>query len=372
MLFLISWKGAEMVEKIIKSKNATEDAALSHTDLHQAIRSLLLTARAQVRQTVNTAMVQTYWHIGRMIVEDEQGGQKRAAYGKQVLPELAKRLSEEFGAGFDVSNLRNMRRFYLAFPIRETLSLELNWSAYLCLIRVDNPKARVWYAKEAADQGWSVRALDRQISTLYYERLLSTQDHGKAQLKDEAAHNIAKDAAPDPRDFIRDPYVLEFLGVVGAANVYEKDLEQGLLDQLQKFLLELGKGFAFVARQKHMRVEGEDFFIDLVFYNYLLKCFVLVDLKVGKLAHQDVGQMDMYVRVFDEQLRNEGDNPTMGLILCSERNAAVAKYSLLADKAQLFASKYQAVMPTEQELQAELERDRALLEIATKRIVSEA
>ena len=317
-------------------------------------------------------MVQTYWHIGRMIVEDEQGGQKRAAYGKQVLLELAMRLSEEFGAGFDVSNLRNMRRFYLAFPIRETLSLELNWSAYLCLIRVDNPKARVWYAKEAAEQGWSVRALDRQISTLYYERLLSTQDHGKAQLKDEAAHNIAKDAAPDPRDFIRDPYVLEFLGVVGAANVYEKDLEQGLLDQLQKFLLELGKGFAFVARQKHLRVEGEDFFIDLVFYNYLLKCFVLVDLKVGKLAHQDVGQMDMYVRVFDEQLRNEGDNPTMGLILCSERNAAVAKYSLLADKAQLFASKYQAVMPTEQELQAELERDRALLEIATKRIVSEA
>ena len=372
MLFLISWKGAEMVGKIIKSKNATEDAALSHTDLHQAIRSLLLTARAQVRQTINTAMVQTYWHIGRMIVEDEQGGQKRAAYGKQVLPELAKRLSEEFGAGFDVSNLRNMRQFFQSFPIRDALRLELSWTHYRSLIRIDNPQARDWYAKEAADQGWSVRALDRQISTLYYERLLSTQDHGKAQLKDEAAHNIAKDAAPDPRDFIRDPYVLEFLGVVGAANVYEKDLEQGLLDQLQKFLLELGKGFAFVARQKHMRVEGEDFFIDLVFYNYLLKCFVLVDLKVGKLAHQDVGQMDMYVRVFDEQLRNEGDNPTMGLILCSERNAAVAKYSLLADKAQLFASKYQAVMPTEQELQAELERDRALLEIATKRIVSEA
>jgi predicted nuclease of restriction endonuclease-like (RecB) superfamily len=281
-------------------------------------------------------------------------------------------LSEEFGAGFDVSNLRNMRQFFQSFPIRDALRLELSWTHYRSLIRIDNPQARDWYAKEAAEQGWSVRALDRQISTLYYERLLSTQDHGKAQLKDEAAHNIAKDAAPDPRDFIRDPYVLEFLGVVGAANVYEKDLEQGLLDQLQKFLLELGKGFAFVARQKHMRVEGEDFFIDLVFYNYLLKCFVLVDLKVGKLAHQDVGQMDMYVRVFDEQLRNEGDNPTMGLILCSERNAAVAKYSLLADKAQLFASKYQAVMPTEQELQAELERDRALLEIATKRIVSEA
>jgi len=208
-----------------------------------------------------------------------------------------------------------------------------------------------------------VRALDRQISTLYYERLLSSQDKAKAQLQDEAAHNIAKDAAPDPRDFIRDPYVLEFLGAPAVPALYEKDLEQGLLDQLQTFLLELGKGFAFVARQKHLRVEGEDCFIDLVFYNYLLKCFVLVDLKVGKLAHQDVGQMDMYVRVFDEQHRQEGDNPTLGLILCSERNAAVAKYSLLADKAQLFASKYQAVMPTEAELQAELERDRALLEM---------
>lgn len=332
-------------------------------NLHQAIRSLLLTARAQVRQTINTAMVQTYWHIGRMNVEDEQGGQKRATYGKQVLRELARRLSEEFGVGFDVSNLRNMRQFFHAFPIRDALRLELSWTHYRSLIRIDNPQARDWYASEAAEQGWSARALDRQISTLYYERLLSTQDQAKAQLKDEAAHLITKDAAPDPRDFIRDPYVLEFLGAPAVPALYEKDLEQGLLDQLQTFLLELGKGFAFVSRQKHLRVEGEDCFIDLVFYNYLLKCFVLVDLKVGKLAHQDVGQMDMYVRVFDEQHRNEGDNPTLGLILCSERNAAVAKYSLLADKAQLFASKYQAVMPTEAELQAALERDRAFLEI---------
>ena len=332
-------------------------------NLHQAIRALLLAARAQARQTVNTAMVQTYWHIGRMIVEDEQGGQKRATYGKQVLRELARRLSEEFGVGFDVSNLRNMRQFFHAFPIRDALRLELSWTHYRSLIRIDNPQARDWYASEAAEQGWSARALDRQISTLYYERLLSTQDQAKAQLKDEAAHLITKDAAPDPRDFIRDPYVLEFLGAPAVPALYEKDLEQGLLDQLQTFLLELGKGFAFVSRQKHLRVEGEDCFIDLVFYNYLLKCFVLVDLKVGKLAHQDVGQMDMYVRVFDEQHRNEGDNPTLGLILCSERNAAVAKYSLLADKAQLFASKYQAVMPTEAELQAALERDRAFLEI---------
>jgi predicted nuclease of restriction endonuclease-like (RecB) superfamily len=289
-------------------------------DLHQAIRALLLAARVQVRQTVNTAMVQTYWHIGRMIVEDEQGGQKRAAYGKQVLPELAKRLSEEFGSGFSVQSLWKYRQFYQCFPILSALRRELTWTHYKSLLRIESLAARDWYAKEAVEQGWSVRALDRQISTLYYESLLSTQDQAKAQLKDEAAHHIAKDAAPDPRDFIRDPYVLEFLGAPAVPALYEKDLEQGLLDQLQTFLLELGKGFAFVARQKHLRV-------------------------------------------FDEQHRQEGDNPTLGLILCSERNAAVAKYSLLADKAQLFASKYQAVMPTEAELQAELERDRALLEI---------
>ena len=308
-------------------------------------------------------MVQTYWHIGRMIVEDEQGGQKRAAYGKQVLPELAKRLTQEFGSGFSAPSLWNYRQFYLCFPILSAVRRELTWTHYKSLLRIENLTAREWYAQEAAQQGWSVRALDRQIATLYYERLLSTQDKAKAQVKDEATQNINKDATPDPRDFIRDPYVLEFLGVAAVPALYEKDLEQGLLNQLQTFLLELGKGFAFVARQKHLRVQGEDCFIDLVFYNYLLKCFVLVDLKVGKLAHQDVGQMDMYVRVFDEQHRQENDNPTLGLILCSERNAAVAKYSQLADKAQLFASKYQALMPTEAELQAELERDRALLEI---------
>ena len=334
-----------------------------NTDLYQGIRQLLLAARTHVQQTVNTAMVQTYWLIGQKIVEDEQGGQKRAAYGKQVLPELARRLGEEFGRGFSIQSLSNYRQFYLTFPNFSAVRRNLTWTHYKSLLRIDNPKARDWYATEAAEQGWSVRALDRQIATLYYERLLSTQDQSKTLVKTEADQEIAKDAPPDPRDFIRDPYVLEFLGAPAVPALYEKDLEQGLLDQLQKFLLELGKGFAFVSRQKHLRVEGEDCFIDLVFYNYLLKCFVLVDLKVGKLAHQDVGQMDMYVRVFDQQHRQEGDNPTLGLILCSERNAAVAKYSLLADKPQLFASKYQALMPTEAELQAELERDRALLEM---------
>lgn len=333
--------------------------------LHQNIRELLLIAKAQVRQTVNTAMVQTYWQVGRLIVEGEQGGEKRAAYGKQVLPVLAKRLTEEFGSGFSAPSLWNYRQFYLQFPILSALRRELTWTHYKALLRIENPTARDWYAAEAAQQGWSVRALDRQIATLFYERLLGTQDQAKAGVRTEAAANIAQQTAPDPRDFIRDPYVLEFLGAQPSAGLYEQDLEQGLLNQLQKFLMELGKGFAFVARQKHLRVEGEDCFIDLVFYNYLLKCFVLVDLKVGKLAHQDVGQMDMYVRVFDAQYRNESDNPTLGLILCSERNAAVAKYSLLADKPQLFASKYQAFIPSEAELQTELERDRALLETAS-------
>ena len=334
-------------------------------DLYKGIRDLLLAARTQVRQTVNTAMVQTYWQIGRLIVEGEQGGEQRAAYGKQVLPVLAKRLTAEFGKGFSASSLWNYRQFYLDFPILATAWRELSWSHFKMMLRVKDQDARTWYANEAATQGWSVRALDRQISTLFYERLLGSQD--KVGVNAEALALIARDAPHDPRDFIRDPYVLEFLGAQPDAGLYEQDLEQGLLNKLQKFLMELGKGFAFVARQKHLRVEGEDCFVDLVFYNYLLKCFVLIDLKVGKLAHQDVGKMDMYVRVFDEQMRDKsdgGDNPTLGLILCSERNAAVAKYSLLADKAQLFSSKYQRLMPTEAELRAELERDRALLEAA--------
>ncbi len=331
--------------------------------LYQGIRDILLAARMQVRQTVNTTMVQTYWQIGRLIVEDEQGGEKRAEYGKRVLSDLARRLTTEFGEGFKLSNLRNFRQFYLSFTeqeIRHTVCSELTWSHLRLLMRVEEPTARTWYANEAVTQGWSVRALDRQISTLFYERLLGSQDQAGARV--EARALIARDAPTDPRDFIRDPYVLEFLGAQPDASLYEQDMEQGLLNQLQKFLMELGKGFAFVARQKHLRVEGEDCFVDLVFYNYLLKCFVLIDLKVGKLAHQDVGQMDMYVRVFEEQHRGEGDNPTLGLILCSERNAAVARYSLLADNAQLFASKYQMLMPSEDELRAELERDRALLE----------
>jgi predicted nuclease of restriction endonuclease-like (RecB) superfamily len=335
------------------------------TDLYAQVQAVLQQARQQAKRSVNQVMVQAYWQVGRLIVEHEQGGADRAAYGAKTLQALADKLLSEFGKGFSVGNLRNFRQFFLTIKepeIHDLPSSELSWTHFRMLMRVQDPAARKWYAHEAVSQTWSVAALDRQISTLYYQRLLSSQD--QASVKAEAGALIQRDAPPDPRDFIRDPYILEFLGGQPQASWYEKDLEQGLLDQLQKFLLELGKGFAFVARQRHLRIEGEDAFVDLVFYNYILKCFVLIELKVGKLSHQDVGQLDMYVRVFDEQMRQSGDNPTIGLILCSERNEAVARYSVLSDSAQIFASRYQPWLPTEAELQAELTRDRALLENA--------
>lgn len=331
-------------------------------DLYAGIRAVLVAARTTARRAVNDAMVQAYWHIGRLIVEDEQGGERRAEYGAKLLPELAKRLTREFGKGFSAQGLWNYRQFYLSFPILSTAWRELSWSHYRLLMRITNPAARDWYANEAVRESWSVRALDRQIGTQFYERLLLSQQ--KEGVRQEAIENIAAEAPPDPREFIRDPYVLEFLELSPSPALYESEIEQALIDRLQQFLLELGKGFAFVSRQKRLQVEGDNFFVDLVFYNYLLKCFVLIDLKKGKLSHQDVGQMDMYVRVCDEQIRGADDNPTIGLILCSERNAAVAKYSQLASSPQLFASQYRLILPSEEELRIELERDRALLEAA--------
>jgi len=331
--------------------------------LFDQVRQVLDSAQQQLRHTVNDLMVQSYWHVGRLIVENEQGGAARAEYGKQTLKQLSQKLSAEYGKGFSPQSLWNFRQFYLEFPILSTAWRELRWSHYKVLMRVKDITARDWYANEAINQGWSVAALDRQVSTLFYERLLSSQD--QLALRPEAETLIQQYAPSDPRDFIRDPYILEFIGAQPSATLFEKELETSLIQQLQTFLLELGKGFAFVARQKQLRVEGDDFFVDLIFYNYLLKCFLLVDLKVGKLTHQDVGQMDMYVRVFEEQYRGEDDNPTLGLILCSERNEAVAKYSLLADSQHLFASRYRAFLPSEAELQAELQRDRAVLENAS-------
>ena len=241
--------------------------------------------------------MQTCWEIGRHIVEFEQGGETRAAYGKKLLPRLAEALTREFGRGFDDRNLRNMRAFYQAFPIWHAVRTELSWTHYRALLRVSNKEAREWYANETALQNWSARALDRQIGTLYFERLLLSGD--KASVAAEADANVA--ALPQtPREFVRDPVMLEFLGLPGTGKLLESKLEQALMDKLQDFLLELGKGFAFVARQQRISTETQDFYIDLVFYNYLLKCFVLIDLKTDKLTHQDIGQMDMYVRMYDD------------------------------------------------------------------------
>lgn len=343
--------------------------------LYRDIRAVLEQARASAYRAVNFAMVQAYWQVGRLIVQHEQKGKSRAAYGEAVLEDLSRRLGAEFGRGFDPSNLRYMRMFFQRFPNRdaarhkskstadfEGLRSELSWTHYRLLLSIENPGAREWYMHEAADQHWSTRALDRQISVLYYERLLASRK--KATVRKEAAGKAAK---AGPEEFIRDPYVLEFLDLKDVPALRESKVEQAIIDNLQSFLLELGKGFSFVARQKRMRFEDEDFYVDLVFYNYLLKCFVLIDLKLGKLTHQDIGQMDSYVRMFEAHAKPAGDNPTIGLILCSKKNEAVAKYSVLSDGRKIFAAKYLDYLPTEAQLKRELERERRLLEQSATR-----
>ncbi|WP_229427270.1 PDDEXK nuclease domain-containing protein [Massilia atriviolacea] len=320
---------------------------------------LIRQARQRALRAVDVIQVQTCWELGRHIVEFEQGGAARASYGKRLLSELATALTAEFGKGFDASNLRYMRLFYQAFPIRDALRHELSWTHYRTLLRVDSDTARQWYMNEAATQNWSSRALERQIGTLYYERLLASQD--RAAVEREAEAQLAAPSA-GPREFVRDPVLLEFLGVPGAGALLESELEQALMGQLQAFLLELGKGFAFVARQQRISTESRDFYIDLVFYNYILKCFVIFDLKRGELTHQDIGQMDMYVRMYDELKRGPDDNPTVGIILCTHKDASVVRYSVLHDNEQLFASKYKLVLPSEDELRAELDRERAQLQ----------
>lgn len=327
------------------------------TALVNLIAQVIQQARSQVRQTVNHAMVQSYWEIGRLILEHEQQGESRAAYGKQQLQTLSQQLTEQLGKGFDVRNLRNMRAFYQAFPNRNALRTELSWTHYRSLLRIENTSARDWYLQEAIQQSWSARALDRQISKLYYERLLASQD--KPTVEAEArAHTTP--LAETVKDYLRDPYILDFLNL-DAGRYLESDLEQGIINNLQQFLLELGKGFAFVERQQRICFDDQDFYIDLVFYNFKLKCFLLIDLKLGKLSHQDVGQMDTYVRLYNEQKKGDDDNPTIGLVLCSEKSEAVVRYSVLADNQQLFAAKYMPYLPTEEELKHELERERAAL-----------
>lgn len=333
------------------------NSELQTNKLYDTIQSILVEARNTVRRNINFAMVQAYWQIGRLIVEDEQNGKTRAEYGKATLAELSHLLTRDFGKGFTENNLRYMRMFYLQFPNCHALRDELSWTHYRMMSRIENTEARNWYMNEAADNAWSSRQLDRQISVLYYERLLASAD--KKSVKDEANEKVAQ---VKPENYLRDPYVLDFLGLSANNTLHESKLEESLINNLQQFLLELGKGFCFVARQKRMQFDEESFYIDLVFYHSILKCHVLIDLKIGKLTHQDVGQMDSYIRMFDEKYRNSDDNPTIGIILCSEKNEAIVKYSVLNDAQHIFASKYKLTLPSLEELKTELERERTRIE----------
>ena len=329
----------------------------SYQELYSEIRNTLLASRNQAYKAVNFAMVKAYWNIGRIIVEYEQQGKVRAEYGKFLLDELSERLTKEFGKGFSIRTLQQMKKFYYLYPNANALRSELTWTHYRLLLKVENDDARAWYMNESVASAWSSRQLDRQISTLYYERLLSSKD--KTPVKEEAIE-LLKPLATD--DYIKDPYVLDFLDLKNYPALRESDLEQALIDKLQEFLLELGRGFCFVARQKLMRYEDEDFYLDLVFYHSILKCHVLIDLKIGKLTHGDVGQMDSYIRMYDAIYKNEDDNPTIGIILCSQKNEAIAKYSVLNDAKQVFASKYLFALPTVNELQDEIKAERKRIE----------
>lgn len=329
-----------------------------NTSIYKSIRDTLAQARSKVYAAINFVMVEAYWDIGRQIAE-AQDNNSRAEYGVQLLKYLAMNLTAEFGKGFDESSLRRMRQFYWKFPIRATLWHELSWSHYRLLIRIEDDTQREFYGRECAESGWSVRQLERQINSFFYERLLATQAGGRDKVKNEIQTLEPK---TNQNYILKDPYILEFLDLKENKDYLESELEQALISKLQAFLLELGKGFSFVARQKRITSGGEHYYIDLVFYNYILKCFVLIDLKTGKLTHQDVGQMDFYVRLFEDKVKQADDNTTIGLILCSDRDENIVRYSVLADKENLFASKYKLYLPTEDELKRELMREREMIE----------
>jgi len=319
--------------------------------LYARISGILAQARSRVARAINTEMVWAYWLIGREIVVEEQKGKSRADYGKKILEDLAKRLTVAFGKGFDDSNLWHMRKFYQMYPILDAVRRELGWTHYRMLMRVDYTKARSFYEIECAKNQWSTRELERQIGSMLFERLALSKDKKTLMRLSKKGQEIQK-----YEDVIKDPFVLEFTGLPAASKLYESRLEQALIDHLSRFLLELGKGFTFAARQKRITLDGDHYFIDLVFYHTLLRCFVLIDLKVGKLTHQDLGQMQMYVNYYDRQLRGPEDNPTVGFILCEDKKEAVVRYTLPQGKQRIFASKYKLHLPTEKELQRELAR----------------
>lgn len=320
---------------------------LSDNILFNAIKEIIIQSRLKVFRMANSTLLESYWHIGKLIVEDEQQGKLRADYGKSILKTLSKQLTLEFGKGFDDRNLNNMRAFYKAFPIWYAVRTELSWTHYRLISRLDQEEKKFYYINEAITGNWSSRTLQRQIETLAFERTLAQPS--------SSTYNI--------QNLLKDPYIFEFLGLNPETSTTERNLETAIIDHLQKFLLEFGKGFAFVARQQHIVTDTSDFFIDLVFYNYILKCFVIIDLKTGSLNHQDIGQIDMYIRMYDDLKKGKDDNPTIGILLCSEKDETIVKYSILNDKNQLFASKYLLYLPKEEELKNIIEQDRLRFEL---------
>ena len=355
------------------------------------LRSIVSKARSKAFAAVNYSLVERNWRIGQRIVEQEQNGASRAEYGKHVIEVASAALTEEFGKGFSETNIRTFRKFFLIFrnlEIQQTVSAESNlpkqqtlsdnlsshfqkgqtppaqfklrllpWSHYERLIRVEDKKAREWYAKEAFEQGWSYRTLSRNINTLYYERLLMSKD--KAPVEKEMKEKT-NEFQQDKLEYIKSPVVMEFLGLPSDSSLKESKLESAIIDNLEKFLMEMGKGYALVARQQHIRTEENDYYIDLVFYNYLIKSFILVDLKVNRITYQDVGQMDMYLQMYDKMKKGPDDNPTIGIILCTETDSDVARYSTLAKNDQMFAAKYKLYLPDKEDLRREIERQKEL------------
>lgn len=372
-------------------------------ELFDRVAFILDQARANVVRSVNNQMVIAYWLIGREIVKEVQGGDERAEYGKKILEELSSRLSQRYGKGFSVTNLRYFRLFYqtyaqrlpqihhmacdesgqldvssqnhhMACDVLEDMSLAveksecimgfspvLSWSHYRTLTKVENINERLFYEIEAEKENWTVEILRRQINTFLFARLLKSRDKVGLMKLTREGHNPI-----NPIDTIKEPYILDFLGLPDSDILHESKLEKAIINNLQSFLLELGKGFAFVGRQKRLQFDDDFFYIDLVFYNCILKCYLLIDLKIGELTHQDVGQMDSYVRIFDDRYITPGDNPTIGLILCSKKNETIAKYSVLNNSKQLFASKYMLYLPTEEELKREIQHQRQLIEEGAK------
>jgi len=329
--------------------------------LYQRVKEILAQAQTHAWQAVNRAMVAAYWQVGQVIVEAEQHGQQRASYGQRLLTDLSSRLQAEFGRGFDPSNLSMMRTFYLVYPIFDAVRQELSWTHYRLLLRVEKPEARAFYEAEAVNTRWSTRELERQIHALLFERLALSRDKAGVLALAQKGHEIHH-----PTDLVKDPYVLEFTGLPQSERLLEEDLEQALIDKLQHFLLELGKGFAFMGRQQRITLEGQHYFIDLVFYNRLTRCFVLIDLKVGALTHQDLGQMQMYVNYYHRELTADDENPPIGIVLCADKNEAVVRYTLPEGNRRIFASRYKLYLPTEEELAAELQRQRQTVELAKR------